>query len=80
MNSELHTLIAFMGTLAAIVVLALAGAYFASAGHGVEAAGMGAAVTGLIGVLGTFRPKSPTATTDSGVVNVNSKQPVEGEV
>lgn len=52
-----HNLIAFLATLLAIVVLVLVGAWMASTGRPAEALGIGGAVTGLIGVIGTFRPK-----------------------
>jgi len=58
MNAH-HSLIAYLSTLAAIVILVLAGAYMAVSGKNIEAVGIGGAVTGLIGVLGTFRPKQP---------------------
>ena len=54
-----HNLIAFLATLVAIVVLVLVGAWMASTGRPAEALGIGGAVTGLIGVIGTFRPKQP---------------------
>lgn len=60
MNNELHTLIAFLSVLAAIVALVIAGALLALNGKSAEALGIGGAVTGLIGVIGTFRPKAPT--------------------
>lgn len=53
-----HSLIAYLATLAGIVVLVLVGAYLATRGNGTEALGIGGAVTGLIGVLGTFRPRN----------------------
>lgn len=58
MNDQLHTLVAFLSTLTAIVVLVLAGSWLAGSGKSAEALGIGAAVTGLIGVLGTFRPRT----------------------
>lgn len=60
MNNELHALVAFLAVLLAIVVLVIAGAILAMNGKSAEALGIGGAVTGLIGVIGTFRPKSPT--------------------
>lgn len=56
-----HTLYAFLATLAAIVILYGIGAYLASQGKAIEALGLGGAGTGLIGVLGTFRPRTPSA-------------------
>lgn len=53
-----HNLIAFLATLVAIVVLVLVGAWMASMGRPAEALGIGGAVTGLIGVIGTFRPRN----------------------
>ena len=61
---EKHSIIAFLATLAAIVILVLTGAWMALQGRNSEALGIGGAVTGLIGVIGTFRPRS-TVTTDA---------------
>jgi len=63
--SERTTLIAFLATLAAIVTLVIFGALVALQGKNTEALGIGAAVTGLIGVIGTFRPRAPV-TSSSG--------------
>jgi multisubunit Na+/H+ antiporter MnhC subunit len=80
MNPDSQAMWAYMATLGAIVVMTLAAALiciFVDADKHlaqiVAALGfIGAAVTGLIGVIGTFRPKgSPAATTESGDVNVN---------
>lgn len=62
MNDDKHTLIAFLATLAAIVVLFIAACVCLAWGKSVEAIGIGGVMTGLIGVLGTFRPRSSTAT------------------
>ena len=56
---ERHILIAFLATLAAIVVLVAMGAYMSASGKPTEALGIGGAVTGLIGVIGTFKPRTP---------------------
>ncbi len=56
MNHQ-HSFIAFLATLVAIVLLVMAGAWMAINGRNAEALGIGGAVTGLIGVIGTFRPK-----------------------
>jgi hypothetical protein len=58
--TERHTLIAFLATLIAIVVLVVTGALMAANGKPAEALGIGGAVTGLIGVIGTFKPRTPT--------------------
>ena len=71
-NDQNHTLIAFLATLAAIVLLFVAACVCLAFGKSVEAIGIGGVMTGLIGVLGTFRPKSgDTATTTTGDVTVN---------
>lgn len=56
--NQFHGLIAFLATLVAIVILVLVGAWMAINGRNAEALGIGGAVTGLIGVIGTFRPKT----------------------
>lgn len=56
--NQFHALIAFLATLVAIVILVLVGAWMAINGRNAEALGIGGAVTGLIGVIGTFRPKT----------------------
>ena len=58
--SQQHVLIAVLATLAAIVVLVVVGAVLAARGFSAEALGIGGAVTGLIGVIGTFKPKQPS--------------------
>ncbi len=60
--NQFHALIAFLATLVAIVILVLVGAWMAINGRNAEALGIGGAVTGLIGVIGTFRPKTPEPT------------------
>jgi hypothetical protein len=81
MNENAQALIAYLATLGAIVILVLAAALVCLQYDGdnlpqiVAALGfIGAAVTGLIGVIGTFRPKgAPTATTSTGDVNLNER-------
>lgn len=60
--NQFHALIAFLSTLVAIVILVLVGAWMAINGRNAEALGIGGAVTGLIGVIGTFRPKTQEMT------------------
>jgi len=57
MNQQ-HSIIAFLATLAAIVALVVTGAIMAANGRSAEALGIGGAVTGLIGVIGTFKPRT----------------------
>jgi len=59
--NDKHSLIAFLACLVAIIILVLAGAWMAVNGKSTEALGIGGAVTGLIGVIGTFRPRTPQA-------------------
>lgn len=49
--SERHSLIAYLATLAAIVILVVIAAVLAFHGKYSEAIGIGAAITGLIGVI-----------------------------
>lgn len=56
--TDSHQLVAFLATLVSIVILVGLGAYMAGQGKPAEALGIGGAVTGLIGVIGTFRPRS----------------------
>ena len=58
MNNDNHTLIAFISVLSAIVILFLAACVCLFWGKSVEAIGIGGVMTGLIGVLGSFRPQS----------------------
>lgn len=55
--TDKHILIAFMSTLAAIVVLFLIAGVLLYFGKSVEAVGIAGVMTGLIGVLGSFRPQ-----------------------
>ena len=64
--NERHVLIAFLATLAAIVVLVIAGAIMAAQGKNAEALGIGGAVTGLIGVIGTFKPRNVSSQSEQG--------------
>lgn len=65
MNNKL-SLIAFLAVLLAIVVLVGMACVMAAMDKSIEAAGIGAAVTGLIGVIGTFRPRAPNPTDPEG--------------
>lgn len=53
-----HSLIAFSLLVVAICYLATVAAYLAAQGKYAEALGFGGITTGLVGVLGTFRPKA----------------------
>ena len=68
MTPSTNALTAYLATLAAIVILCLSAAYAVRTFHGgveelakliAALAFIGAAITGLIGVIGTFRPKVP---------------------
>lgn len=56
--SERHTLTAFCVLVGAICYLATVAAVLAWQGKYVEALGFGGLTTGLVGVLGAFRPKA----------------------
>jgi hypothetical protein len=65
-----HQLIAYLATLCAIVALVAIGAVLAYNGRSVEAVGVAAAVTGLIGVIKLPASRPAVAETTSGDVNV----------
>mgnify|MGYP001566525588 CR=1 FL=1 len=56
--SDRHMLIAFLSVLMAIVLLFAMACLCLYNGKSVEAIGIGGVMTGLIGVLGTFRPQA----------------------
>jgi hypothetical protein len=73
MSDDKHTLIAFLATLGAIVALFIAACVCLAFGKSVEAIGIGGVMTGLIGVLGTFRPRqSGPAVENANTVNQGS--------
>ena len=61
---ERSSLIAFCVLVAAICYLATVAAILAWAGRYAEALGFGGITTGLVGVLGTFRPRTAVEDTD----------------
>ena len=73
MTDARHSLIAFTLLLGAICYLATIAAVLAFYGKYAEALGFGGLTTGLVGVIGTFRPRNADATTQTGDVNVGSK-------
>ena len=73
--TQRHSLIAFSLLLGAICYLATVAAYLAAQGKYAEALGFGGITTGLVGVIGTFRPKSDTpAGTPADPVNVKDAE------
>ena len=70
MNSDKHSLIAFAALLGAICYLATIAALLAYAGKYAEALGFGGLTTGLVGVLGTFRPSKPATSNVENAQNV----------
>jgi hypothetical protein len=75
--TDLYTFRAFLAVLVAIVVLYAIGAILAYNGKPMEALGLGGAGTGLIGILGTFKPRTTTPDTPQQVSVVNpSSDPV----
>jgi hypothetical protein len=77
--TDRHMLIAFLSTLAAIVVLFALACVCLYNGKSVEAIGIGGVMTGLIGVLGTFRPTARAAA-PTGIQDVNITNPVTDPV
>lgn len=59
--NDRHSLVAFCAILSAICYLASIAALLAYTGRYAEALGFGGLTTGLVGVIGTFRPKGATA-------------------
>lgn len=78
--NERHSLISFLATLVAIVVLVALGAYMANLGKPTEALGIGGAVTGLIGVIGTFRPRTQQPDNQDVTVTNPPDHPAQVEV
>lgn len=70
--TDRHTLIAFLCVLGAIVVLFCIASVLLYFGKSVEAIGIGGVMTGLIGILGTFKPRT---TTPDGPQDVNVTNP-----
>lgn len=56
--NEKHSLVAFCSVLVAICYLASIAAFLAYQGKYAEALGFGGITTGLVGVIGTFRPRA----------------------
>lgn len=56
--TDRHSLIAFLSLIAAICYLATVAAVLAARKQYAEALGFGGITTGLVGVLGTFRPRT----------------------
>jgi hypothetical protein len=69
--TERHTLIAFCAILAAICYLATVAAILAWQQRYAEALGFGGLTTGLVGVIGTFRPQ-PRKETGNTVENADT--------
>lgn len=56
--NERHSLWAFLAVLGTIIVMAICATVALS--HQKDASAYLASITGLIGVIGTFRPRNPT--------------------
>lgn len=72
--TENHTFYAFISVLAAIVMLFVVASVLLYHGRSVEAVGIGGVMTGLIGVLGGFRPQQRKVEVDN---SPNNPVPVE---
>lgn len=74
--TQKHSLVAFSLLLGAICYLATIAAVLAFYGKYAEALGFGGLTTGLVGVIGTFRPKSDApAGTPGDPVSVKETEP-----
>lgn len=72
--TDRHALIAFIAILFAICYLATIAAMLARDGKYAEALGFGGLTTGLVGVLGTFRPRTATSNVEKAdTVNQGTK-------
>lgn len=78
--SDRHSLIAFCATLLTIFALAICAAV--AANHGKDTSAYLGAITGLIGVIGTFRPRGATSPVQDETLKaaVEKIPPVTGEV
>lgn len=78
--NERHSLLAFSATLIAICYLATIAAWLAYNGRYAEALGFGGLTTGLVGVIGTFRPRGGTLAQDDTLKTAIDKiPPVTGD-
>ncbi len=66
--SDRHALVAFCAVLFAICYLASIAAWLAYNGRYAEALGFGGITTGLVGVIGTFRPRAGTSETQDATL------------
>ena len=57
--TERDSLYAFLAVLVAIIILAICGTV--ALNNGKDATVYGSAIVGLVGVIGTFRPRGPAA-------------------
>ena len=78
--NEKYTLVAFLATLAAIVSLSVTGALMATNGRPAEALGLGVAISGLIGVIGTFKPRNATPDNQDVTVTNSADEPVPADI
>lgn len=72
MSDDRHNLIAFCVILFAICYLATIAAFLAYNGKYAEALGFGGLTTGLVGVLGTFKPRSASTQNINQAENVTT--------
>jgi hypothetical protein len=73
--TDRHALIAFLSTLLAILYLVTIAAWLAYSAKYAEALGIGGAVTGLIGIAGTFKPTARNAQDAANLATVIDKLP-----
>jgi hypothetical protein len=80
MSDEKHSLIAFLALLVAICFLALVAAFLAFHERYAEALGFGGLTTGLVGVIGTFKPRTVNGTSQETTDKLIEKIPPAEEV
>jgi hypothetical protein len=77
--SDRHALLAFSATLIAICYLATIAAWLAYSGKYAEALGFGGLTTGLVGVIGTFRPRTSGVSDETAKTLTDKIPPATGE-
>jgi hypothetical protein len=75
MTNDRHNLVAFLSILGAICFLATIAAVLAYNEKYAEALGFGGLTTGLVGVLGTFKPRNASANVERAETVNQTSQP-----
>lgn len=78
-SSDRYNLVAFLATLVAIVILYGLASLLAWTGKAVESLGLSGVGTGLIGVLGTFRPRTGGISDEQTKTLIDKVPPATGD-